>query len=512
MKILILYPNLKGQYTAALAISMLNRIIQERGHQVKLFDSSLYECSEEGFVNSDEIKIKNLNVRPFDPTLMHLADQKEDAHRAFVAMVESFSPDLIAMSCTEDTFELGISLLAQVRRHNILTIVGGVFATFAPEKAILYPEIQLVCVGEGEEVFANLLTCLEQGQSFDRLAGLWIKKSNGTVIRNLRGEAVDLNASVIQDPSIFPEAKFYKPMEGRVWRMMPVESQRGCPFKCTYCNSPSQVNTYWDETGTRYTRKKTVQRLHQEISLLHHKFKAESIFFTTDTFLALSNEEIDEFCEMYSEFKLPFWFNTRTETVTYDRFKKLKDVGLMRCAFGIEHGNEEFRRVHIKRNVKNEDIVRKLKILNDLEVNFSVNNILGFPYETRELALDTIELNRQIHSDDANAYAFSPFHGTPLRDDAIKEGWLDPRHLVRSISARSLLKMPQFTAEEIEGIRRCFILYIRMPKHRFADIKRAEALTPEGDRIWEELKAEYNGVYRGRNQDGSPMASAGMTV
>ena len=34
-------------------------------------------------------------------------------------------------------------------------------------------------------------------------------------------------------------------------------------------------------------------------------------------------------------------------------------------------------------------------------IPFSVNNILGFPHETYELALDTVRFNRHVDSDDA---------------------------------------------------------------------------------------------------------------
>jgi hypothetical protein len=50
--------------------------------------------------------------------------------------------------------------------------------------------------------------------------------------------------------------------------------------------------------------------------------------------------------------------------------------------------------------------------------------------------------------------------------------------------------MPQFLPEEIEGLRRCFILYVKMPKNRWKDIKRAEKMDPEGERIWRKLRDE----------------------
>ena len=80
----------------------------------------------------------------------------------------------------------------------------------------------------------------------------------------------------------------------------------------------------------------------------------------------------------------------------------LKDVGLDRVTFGLEHGNEDFRRDVVKREYSNEDAVKKIKIVEKLGITFSVNNIIGFPDETRELAFDTVELNRQFNSDNTS--------------------------------------------------------------------------------------------------------------
>ena len=62
------------------------------------------------------------------------------------------------------------------------------------------------------------------------------------------------------------------------------------------------------------------------------------------------------------------------------------------------------------RRWKNKDIIEKLKIP---LITYPLAQHIGFPTETKKLAFDTIELNRQIDADNANIYAFVPFHGTP---------------------------------------------------------------------------------------------------
>jgi hypothetical protein len=55
--------------------------------------------------------------------------------------------------------------------------------------------------------------------------------------------------------------------------------------------------------------------------------------------------------------------------------------------------------------------------------------------------------------------------------------------------------MAQYPVEEIMGLRKCFILYVSFPKSRWKDIERAEPDTPEGNRIFIELKQEYMEKY-----------------
>ena len=476
------------------AIALFSSILKNRGHHVSLFDATDYPNPEGDDFNSDKLKEKNLNVRPFDDSLLKISFKEEDLHSAFRKHVQDFSPDLIAMSCTEDMFPIGIGLVNSIRGFKIPILIGGVFPTFAPELAMSYPGVDMVCVGEGERVIYELCERMEKGMPYDDIPGLWVRNKDG-IKRNSLGPVVDINANPDLDLTIFPEGRLYRPMQGRVWKMFPLETHRGCPYRCTYCNSPFQLDKYKQETGTMFFRKKRIDRIRDEIIVFRDRYKVEAFYLWSDTFFAYSDREFDEFVEMYSEFKIPFWCQTRPETVTYKRVKKLADIGLFRMAFGIEHGNHEFRKRVLCRNVSSDKILDALNIVNDIGVIFSVNNILGFPYETRELTFDTIELNRHVKADGMNAYSFSPFHGTPLRDIAEKEGFIKPGVIARSVTKPTLLKMPQYPPEQIEGMRRCFMLYVKMPKDRWPEIQKAESLTPEGDAVWERLREECVAKY-----------------
>ena len=78
--------------------------------------------------------------------------------------------------------------------------------------------------------------------------------------------------------------------------------------------------------------------------------------------------------------------------------------------------------------------------------------------------MDTVELNRQIDGDNANIYSFVPFHGTPLRKLCEDQGLVEHDTIARALTDKPMLEMPQYSIDEIQGLKKCFILYVKFPK------------------------------------------------
>ncbi len=252
-------------------------------------------------------------------------------------------------------------------------------------------------------------------------------------------------------------------MQGRVWRSIGFETQRGCPFTCTYCNSPSNNSTYLQEGAGKFYRKKSVARLKKEMDFFIKRFNPELIYFVADTFLAMSQRELDEFSEFYQSYRIPFWMNTRAETVTPHSAKELAKMNCLRFNIGIEHGNHDFRKDVLKRKVSNEKTIEAFGYAAEYADKYTcvANSIIGLPMETPELAFDTIELNRRLPDEivAAGAFIFTPYHGTPLRETSIQKGYISPELIcteTSNTSSRSLLNMPQFSPEQIQGLMRTF--------------------------------------------------------
>ena len=103
------------------------------------------------------------------------------------------------------------------------------------------------------------------------------------------------------------------------------------------------------------------------------------------------------------------------------------------------------------RKPTNEEIIDSFKVIEESGIAFSVNLIIGFPGETRELVMETVELVRQIKGyDTITVSIFTPYRGTVLREVAIKNGWLNKDHITIHTTSSSVLNMPEpYLAQKI---------------------------------------------------------------
>lgn len=493
-RVLFVYPNIQMSSLAPLSIAILSGVLKDRGFIVDLFDATFYITPHSTDTNQEKVYLSK--VRPFDWSERGIASKDSDIVRDFIKKVVDFNPDLLAISTVESSWPI-VDILLSARPRSIPTIVGGVFATYASEILIADPRIDYVCRGEGEMPLLALCNALCEGRPADNVPNIWAK-TNGSIIRNALGPVMKLDDLPFPDWTIFESQSMYRPMQGHVWRTIGLETQRGCPFHCTYCNSPANTALYRDEKAGNFYRKKSVKRIAAEIEHGRRLVDAELIYFSTDTFLAMSKRQFDEFAEMYQSYRIPFWMNTRAETVNNHFVEGLERMNCLRMNVGIEHGNEHFRAEVLGRHLTNKTILDAFNLCSGRSFVCVSNSIIGFPEETRELVFDTIELNRNLPSDieATGAFIFTPFHGTALRKRAVQKGYLRPETICsHTVTSKSVLDMPHFSPEAIRGLCRVFSFYTKMPKDRWADIVCAEKFDEEGESYFQSLFEEYHRSY-----------------
>jgi len=512
-RVLIVYPNLSMMLTPSYAIGLFTAILKEQEYDVDLFDCTPYMPTYEFVGKKEEEEVKEENYgesldesasatranklmasRKFDPIKL-FGKPKTDLLGDFDRKLSEFKPHVVIVSTlVEDTWPQVQDLLKVLSNYpEIKSIVGGVFPTMAPEDVIVDPNIQCIAEGEGEEIIPEFCEAVRKSIPPVHIAGTRVKDENGKITRNPPRPLVNVN-DVIPDFSLFDERRFLRPLGAKIWNAMPIETYRGCPYQCTFCNSPIQVTLAKEKKQGVYTRRKSMDTLRKELQTMVDRYNPNFLYINDDAFMARPKSEVAEFAEMYKEFKLPFWCQTRFEDIDEDKLTWLTDVGLYRMSFGLEHGNEEFRRKRLLRRITNESMVEKAKILGDFKLPYSINIIIGMPYETRDLVFDTINLAKDIATFDSIAVnIFAPYRGTILRKNAIEEGWLDPTLQATSFIEKSILNMPKpyLQPQEMLGLQRVFPLYVTMPKSYYPDIKRAEEFDKTGNEIFAKLSEKY---------------------
>jgi anaerobic magnesium-protoporphyrin IX monomethyl ester cyclase len=495
-------------------IATMSALLKENNFTVEVFDCTRYQSTyinpERDYDSSHEKynrmdihkdRVKNSNVRPFDWSTKEITLKTTDIYQDFRTKVDEFGPDLIALSVVENTFDLCMNLIGCIETK-CPVVLGGVFPTYAPEICIRLEKVSFVCRGEGEFPMLDLCNRLRGGRDVRGVENIWVKESSGNVHRNPLRLPVNILDLPKPDYSIFEAELFYTPMQGEVRKVVGVETQRGCPYTCSYCNSPSNNVIYKSDTGRVFYRKKSIKQLRDELDFYVKTMQPELIYFVADTFLAMSSKELEEFSEMYQDYKIPFWMNTRAETITEHSAEHLAKMNCLRFNIGIEHGNEKYRKEVLKRAVKNDAMVRSFEIAATYSDEYTcvANSIVGLPKETPDLVFDTIELNRRLPDEivAAGAFVFAPYWGTPLRDMAIKEGYIDDQLIClesSNTSGGSLLNMPEFSREQIDGFMRTFSFYVKFERERWPQIDRARLDDPIGNKMFDELRTDYSSTY-----------------
>ena len=471
LKVLLYYPNWYNINWIPLGVSILYTRLKEKGIIVELFDTTFYNLIgsgnksdrsmlresdlQKGIKQGQYMESNFENFVTFDPVTF------EDLTTKFIEVLDEFKPDLIAVSGYFESFELAVEML-QMSNVKVPVIIGGIDPTVAPDEVISSDCCDIICIGEGELPITELCDRMVKGQDYTNIKNLWVKQ-NGRVIKNELRNLMDLSHVPIPDFSIFDERYFYQQFLDGVYRTAPYQIVRGCPYSCKYCNIPSIRDDVYDGLG-KYLRRKSFTEVTAELRHIKENYNIEIIRFVDDTFLAMSTDELRELAALYVQnVDLPFFINTRPETVTREKAAILKQMKCVSVSIGLECGNEKIRKMML-RDMPEEIMINAFRYLREVDIRTSSQTMIGLPFENRKTIFETIELNRKCDASAVSAHIFYPCKGTPLRDICINEGFIKGDEKVESTQTTSILKLPDITSEEIEALKKTFSLYVSLPK------------------------------------------------
>ncbi|EKD28502.1 MAG: hypothetical protein ACD_79C00287G0009 [uncultured bacterium] len=444
-RILFFYPNSEGYGGVPNGIALLSGCLKIAGFETRCFDTTFLNSNPKTLENRDkhggaEKVDPNETWGKWDP------DLAKKIPELLLKEIDIYKPDLIAVSHVDIGITFVAPLLKLIKEnYNIPIVVGGITATTSPELIIQNDYVDMVCVGEGEEAIVELAKNIVNKKEYHLIKNIWVK-NRGTVIKNPLRNMIDLNTIPDQDWSIFDERHYYKAYCGKFRRTGFFELARGCHFNCTYCTTATLRKMYKD-LG-HFIRLRDIDKTFDEICNINKKYNLELIFFIDDDFLGMSFERFDYFCKEYKKrINLPFYIQTRSETIKEDYIKRLKEINVSTIGIGVEHGNEEYRKKFLNRKMSNENLKKAFNLVHKYDIRTTANVIIGMPGETEKLFFDTVRLIQELNPKSISINYFQPFRGTKMREMAIEAGVIDKDHIIKE--SNTCLDLPSFPRERI---------------------------------------------------------------
>ncbi len=324
--------------------------------------------------------------------ILFAGDMDEFAH-----LIDRNCLNILAFSVSTVNFYDRYRILKRLRRinkdNNVIFVAGGPHADGEPE-SLLKAGFDLVFSGYAEDGFAKYLEELISGQGVDLEGIVYCNTPDQWNRRSYAKRICDY----------FP----------------PLEIQRGCRFRCTYCQSCKRMNRqiYKDmEAIDEYIEDFKAQGFKRfafvspdafDLRLVNRDRSPDNMAFLFD-YLKSKGIEIIEYGQFPSEI--------RPSKDTDEYFRMLsRYVKNRKIVIGAQSFNDE-RLKKIKRGHTSEDIENTMEAAFRYGFYSIVDIIFGFPDETEEERIYTIErfkkLNKKFPSR-LHVHYFLPLAGTSL--------------------------------------------------------------------------------------------------
>ena len=383
----------------------------------------------------------------------------------FISTVKSFSPDMIGISIRTSALSFAIEFAAWLddEMPDVYVMAGMYHASLAADEVIGIRGIDAVCIGEGEYVCLDFVDYFaEHGNLNLNADSFWIKEQDGTIYKNpVRPFIADLDELPFPDLDLFD----YRNLRSNIQQnTAEVIVSRGCIYSCTYCANAQLRNLYPD--SKHYARFRSPENAIALLELVLEKDPKVEYFSFNDAILNVYEDWFYEFTALYKQkIRKKFVCNLRFDLLDERMIRELAESGCYLVTIGLENGNEEFRRKYLQRSMSNEHIIKVSHMLKNAGIIVNAYNIIGLPYETLELSLETVKLNAGMYTDNVVLSFFYPYPTTKLQQIAEDAGFIDPDTDPHDIIQ---LRMPNYSRSDMIYIYFSFLKLMKKYRKVFA--------------------------------------------
>jgi anaerobic magnesium-protoporphyrin IX monomethyl ester cyclase len=320
--------------------------------------------------------------------------------------IDDIRPDVVGCTAITPAIYKAERLLQIAKEVNpaIVTVLGGIHGTFMyPQVLKEAPWIDAVVRGEGEQVFLNLVTAVDDGsfaQDRRSVRGIAYLAADGQVVATAAEPTIKDLDRIAPDWAILDWDQYiYIPMGVRV--AIP-NFARGCPFTCSFCSQWK----FWRDYRIR-DPKKVVDEI--EGLVRNHGI---GFFILADEEPTIHRKKFIQFCEELIERKLPVLWGINTRVTDILRDEKLlpmfRKAGLVHVSLGTEAA-AQLNLDRFNKETTIEQNKKAIRLLREAGIVTEAQFIVGLENETAETLEETYRMARDWNPDLANWAMYTPW-------------------------------------------------------------------------------------------------------
>lgn len=394
--------------------------------------------------------------RRVSDTLFIDADAEELKETTFLNKVQRFRPDFLVIEPTPSSLKNELRVVQRIKHKNpdVKTIFTGAFSSAEPSTLLKnFTEIDVIIIGEAEIALTEILTKNDLG----KVPGIWYRKEGKPVFSSSRAFIEKLDDLPFPAHDLAPLHIYTSPLiKNKPFTIM--ESSRGCPFSCTYCNSKLM-------NGKRI-RYRSPGSLVEEMKLLK-KLGVKEIKFNDETFAVDKNRLAKLFSLMkQNNLKFSWKCNSRVDVVDEKTLSLMKKNGCHTMFFGIESGNEQILQYYKKGLIK-DAAIRTFRTCRRLGITTVAHFILGAPMESKKTVKESVDFAKKLDADYVAFNLLTPYPGTALHSDLKKRGLINAKDWeIFDQSKKSSLKSYHLSNRQLEEeMKKAYKKYYFRPRY-----------------------------------------------
>ncbi len=407
--------------------------------------------------------------------LVRIVDLNKIEENAFLEELRRFSPHYVGISFSTilSREALRLAKLVKDADRNVIVVAGGVHPTSMPADVLASAAVDIVCLGEADYSIVDVV----DGKPLEDIAGVAFRRNGECILSRQREPIKDLDALAYPAWGLF-NLREYRTTE-LLARANPagwIETSRGCPYECIYCNK---------SVFGRNFRAKSVKRVVDEMAyMLDCGFR--EIHIADDCF-TVNIERAKGICAEILKRQLRFPWATvtgiRADRVDQELLTLMRRAGCYRVFFGIETGSDTVLKI-IRKGETCEDVRRAVRMSKKAGLEVHGFFMLALPGETENTMRETIDFAKELDLDMAKVAITVPLPSTPYFEQLDREGKIKTRDWSKYnlyFPARELYDLPGLDWDTVETYYKKFYreYYFRprfMIKRFWGSLVRAQLL------------------------------------